>query len=192
MSALFLFWVLPFYNKRMLGLSLSLLGVLRPEYLTPCSFSFFLTLFSHNVFLAQLKLMGNVLVLLRKRKNRRFGEIWCKKTLWLSHGVHRASVTSSRAPVILLGPRPVKGGVYSCLSSILPPPFSNPYCSPENITFIFLQQQKILQTHFLYLWLFLAWIGTAWTTRPWAQNSSYTESYAALLQIEQGWKKKLA
>lgn len=75
MSALFLFWVLPFYNKRMLGLSLSLLGALSPEYLTPCSFSFFLTSF----FLAHLKLMGNVLVLLRKRKNRRFGEIWCKK-----------------------------------------------------------------------------------------------------------------
>ena len=102
----------------MVGLSLSLLGVLRPEYLTPCSFSFFLTLFS----LAHLKLMGNVLVLLRKRKNRRFGEIWCKKTLWLSRGVHRVSVTDSRAPVILLGPRPIKGGLYSCFSSILPSP----------------------------------------------------------------------
>ena len=116
MSALFLVQVLPYYNRQ-LGLSLNLLGALRPGYLTPCSFSFF-----WHLSLAHLKLMGNVLVLLRRRKNRRFEEIWCKKTVWLSCGVHRVSVTSSRAPVILLGPRPVKDELYSCLSSLLPSP----------------------------------------------------------------------
>ena len=120
---------------------------MRLGYLTPCSFSLFLASFSlahvklmGNVLALQrkrenrrlggiwcqqlpgcgahrvsLKLMGNVLALQRKRENRRLGGIWCQQLPGC--GAHRVSLTSSRAPVVPLGSRPVKNELYNCLSS---------------------------------------------------------------------------
>lgn len=141
---------------------------MRLGYLTPCSFSLFLASFS----LAHVKLMGNVLALQRKRENRRLGGIWCQQLPGC--GAHRVSLTSSRAPVVPLGSRPVKNELYNCLSSFgtsFPSSIQNvaeiweyyfffPFFSPQatlssKLTFFLFDCPKL--TSFLLIVLYMGW-----------------------------------
>lgn len=96
------------------------------------------------------KLMGNVLVLLRRRKNRRFEEIWCKNCL-------AEAVEFTGFSDLQQGPCDSPGSqaksrmsFYSCLSS-RHSPFSNPYCSPENIALFSSSNKKSPNSHLLVI-----------------------------------------